>query len=390
MTPVWPTDAPTIVFAGGGTGGHLYPALATADALKKRVHNIKCVFFGSTRSIDREIVCSAGWEFVGQDLSPLPRRPWRIPRFAGDINRSRRSFAEFVRRRRPIAVLGSGGLACVPPILEARSAGVPCALFNPDAKPGRANRYLARRVDVIMAQWKATLDHLPRHCKALVTGCPVRLEFRNASRSKGIDRFGLDRSKKTLLVTGASQGAHTMNVCVPILSALWAEFGGAWQVLHLTGRDDLELVRRAYQDQSILAKSIAYTGDMADAMAAADLIVSRAGASTLAEITALGRACVLMPYPFHRDMHQLANAGVLVAAGAGCVVRDDVDAERNRGRLEDALRPLLINDEKRAIMAEAARRLGCLDGAERVADQLLAIATPIQNVDIAESLEPVS
>lgn len=365
-------DSPVIAFAGGGTGGHLYPALAVAEALRGMVAGVRFLFFGTDRAIDARIIDRDDCELVRQSLPPLTRVPWRWPNVYLGFRRSTLLCRARLANDRPMAVIGTGGLGSVPAVRQAGRAGVTTALLNPDAIPGKANRLLSWTADAVFAQWQETADHLPRRAKVRVTGCPVRWAFTNQDRSTCVASFGLDPGRKTLLVTGASQGARTINDAVLAnLDFLAAQ--SAWQVLHLTGKADYERVAVAYADSPARAVVLDYTDRMADALAAADLVVSRAGASTLAEISASGVASILMPYPFHRDMHQLANARCLARVSAGVIVRDGIDVAVNGPALRGALGPLMSDDRRRVTMADAARRMGRPDAAVHVASEILSL-----------------
>jgi UDP-N-acetylglucosamine--N-acetylmuramyl-(pentapeptide) pyrophosphoryl-undecaprenol N-acetylglucosamine transferase len=272
-------------------------------------------------------------------------------------------------------VVGSGGYAGAPPIYEANLAGIPTALLNPDAAPGKANRLLGRRVNVMFAQWEVTRQYFARQANIEALGCPVRPGFATAARQDGIERFGLDPNRRVLLVTGASQGARSINqALVAGLDELMAgPIGKAWQILHLTGAEDHAAVAAAYANRPTWGTALAYTQHMPDAMAAAELVVSRAGASTLAELTATGKASVLLPYPYG-DGHQRFNAAVLDRAGAAVVLRDQIDPALNRAPLVSTLRRLLLDDRAQQAMANAARQLGTFDAATMIARRLLHLA----------------
>jgi len=322
-------------------------------------------------------------------VQPVPRRPWRWPvflaRWRESVSLCRRRF----QARGPAAVVGAGGYASGPPMAAALALGIPTFILNPDAVPGRANRHLARKggpgrqhgLHAVFAQWAVTRDHLPAAAPVVVTGCPVRQAFRSvgggqaSSRSPG-DRaageirrsFGLDPGRRTLLVTGASQGARTINEAMILLARQVASAG--WQVLHLSGSADRERVARAYAEAGTPGVVYPFTDRMAEAMSAADLIVSRAGASTLAEILIVGRPAVLLPYPFHRDRHQWHNAAVLVEALAAVLVEDVKEAPANARSLEPVLRSLMTDDARREAMAAAASRLSRPEAADEIADRL--------------------
>ncbi len=361
------------MFAGGGTGGHLYPALAIASALRKHLPRARVVFFSTQRTIDQRILDGVDCDLIPQTLPELRRAPWRWPRMLLGYRQARLRCRLRFEADPPAIVMGTGGISSVPAVQEAVRAGIPTVLLNPDALPGRANHYLARSADVIFAQWEDTIGHLPRSARVVVSGCPVRAAFNRTTREAGQKRFGLDPDRKTLLVTGASQGARTVNEAV-LAGAAFLESRHDWQVLHLTGETEYEEVRKVYDGRSIRVCVCPYTDYMADALAAADLVVARAGASTLAEITTMGRASILMPYPYHRDMHQLANARCLVRASAARIVHDKVDPAVNGPALQQVLEQLLGDDELRNTMAAAARRLGRGQAASEIADQIVGLA----------------
>lgn len=367
-------SGPVIAIAGGGTGGHLYPALAVTEVLRQRVPGLRFVFFGSDRPIDRQILEGrASCELVPQHLPPLHRAPWRWPGILRGYLSSGSACAAKLAADRVALVIGTGGLASVPAVLRARRAKIPTVLLNPDAVPGKANRLLARWADLILVQWEDSLAHFLRHPHVEVAGCAIRAGFAPMTRAEGAARFDLDPQRKTLLATGASQGARTLNEALLANLELF-EARGDWQILHLTGRRDYEQVRQAYQGRGVPARVLAFTEDMPAALGAADLVLSRAGASSLAEITAVGRASILMPYPFHRDQHQYANAHCLTRQGAALIVPDAVDVARNGPALREALERLLVSDEERGALAQAAAEMGRPDAADRIAQRTLELA----------------
>lgn len=374
-------ERPWYVIAGGGTGGHLYPGLAVAEALQRAHPDSDVTVFGTTRAIDRRLVAPRGYELVEQPVRPFTFRPWKWPGFLfawrAAVTQARGRF----EGRRPALVLGLGGYAAGPAIVAAADMGIPTAIFNPDAEPGRANRHLASKVDCVYVQWEATAARFATARRVVCTGCPVRPEF--ASWAPGAvsttDRrvaarrtLGLDPARRVVLVTGASQGARSINRAMLELADLWRARAD-WRVVHLTGEPDYDNCREFYARRSVDAHVVAYTEQMALHMASADLVISRAGASTLAEITAMGLPSVLLPYPYDRRQHQSANARVLVEAGAAVLVDDAADPETNAARLRPVLDDLLADDERRAALSAASARIGRTDAAERMAAELLQL-----------------
>jgi UDP-N-acetylglucosamine--N-acetylmuramyl-(pentapeptide) pyrophosphoryl-undecaprenol N-acetylglucosamine transferase len=360
---------PVYVFAGGGTGGHLYPGISVAEALREAEPQARIVFLTTNRPLDRQLLAPTGFEQIEQPVRPFTLHPARLPRFWLDWRRSMSAARRLIQSRRAVAVLGLGGYAAGPAVVAAHSLGVFAAILNPDAVPGRANRYLAARSNLVVLQWDSTRRYFGHNVHCEVLGCPIRRQFHAVDSAAGRRHFELDATRPVLLVTGASQGARTVN---ETLVRVWPEVSRSypeWQLLHLTGETDEASVRRAYSAAGAAAKVRAFTHEMALALAAADLVVSRAGASTLAELTALGKPAILMPYPFHRDRHQHLNAAELVAAGAAELVEDHRDGTRNapglRAALDRALSPGALRE-----MAQAALAMGRPRAAWAVAERL--------------------
>jgi UDP-N-acetylglucosamine--N-acetylmuramyl-(pentapeptide) pyrophosphoryl-undecaprenol N-acetylglucosamine transferase len=379
-------DVKTIFLAGGGTGGHLYPGIAVAEALRKSYPDLKVLFLTTNKEIDRVILTPTGFEFVPQPVLPLPRltsvggllRFWRGWRETKDLVR------KLIRERKPAAVLGLGGYAAGVAVKVAALKKIPTAILNPDVIPGRANQYLMQYVQAACCQFAETARDVAagNRNKIKVTGCPIRDDIArvadlrdvdtNAQRAAARTRLGLDPLLKTLVVTGASLGAKTVNDAVAEMLSQTTPAG--WQILHLAGREHGESVRAEYRDVKLPHRVIDFTTEMADVWAAADLAVSRSGASSCAELTACGVPSLLMPYPYHKDLHQRANAKVLSDAGAAVLIDDEKDRAANAKKLRTAFEPLLADDSKRQQMAAAARKLGHPDAADQVAQVLTSLA----------------
>lgn len=367
------TPKPWFVFAGGGSGGHLYPGLAVAEALRVREPNCEITVFGTARPIDRKLTGDRGIGLVVQQVRPLTKKPWEFFGFLAAWNRSVKHARQLFQKRAPAFVLGLGGYASAPPVVAAAKLGVPTAIFNPDALPGTANKWLAGKVDRIFTQWHDSTEPFDRSPKLHCTGCPIRSEFARVDRADALRALKCDPGRKTLLITGASQGSGSINAAVMEMMDFWKSLPD-WQIVHLTGRADLEMCRMNYEEAGVDALTLGYTDYMFYCMAAADVILSRAGASTLAEITAMGLPSVLMPYPFDRKQHQLANAKVLVECGAAVLVEDAKDPVLNARRLREVFTSLIKGEHRRRAMTEAAGALGRHDAAQTIAEDLLELA----------------
>jgi UDP-N-acetylglucosamine--N-acetylmuramyl-(pentapeptide) pyrophosphoryl-undecaprenol N-acetylglucosamine transferase len=359
----------TIVLAGGGTGGHLYPGVAVAEALRQRMPDVRLLFLTTSREIDRVILAPTGFETIVQPIVPPARTVAGLLKFWRSWRETKDLLRAMFKRERVVAAIGLGGYGAGVAVRMASSRKIPSALLNPDVIPGKANQFLMPRVQAVCCQFEQTSEYVNAadRKKLRITGCPIRAELRQLpSRESATARLSLEPMLRTLVITGASLGAQTVNeAAVKMLAGMTLD---GWQVLHMAGRDHAETVRAAYREAAISARVIDFTPAMGDVWAAADLAISRSGASSCAELTACGVPSVLMPYPFHRDMHQRLNAKVLTAAGAALKVDDEKDANRNATKLRPIVEPLLHDGDRRRVMSEAARRIGKSDAADRVAD----------------------
>ncbi|MGB2821939.1 MAG: UDP-N-acetylglucosamine--N-acetylmuramyl-(pentapeptide) pyrophosphoryl-undecaprenol N-acetylglucosamine transferase [Phycisphaerae bacterium] len=359
--------SPVYIFAGGGTGGHLYPGVAVAGELARLRPEAKAVFACSDRPIDRLILDETAYAVVPQPVRPMPRRIAECPGFVRAYLSSAAQARRMIADLRPAAVLGLGGFAAGPVVYRAAKTGVRTGLLNPDAIPGRANRLLAGRVDAIFTQFSITAEHLGRSggAKVHLVGCPVRREFALADRGEAIGHFGLREDLKTLLVNGGSLGARSINEAIGRLAAELDEQAGTWQVLHVTGPSKTSAL--GGQAGGLNVRVLEYCRRMDLAYAAADLALSRAGAGTVAELAATGTPAVLMPYPYHADQHQRLNAAGLSEAGAAVICEDGRDADRSAEALRRTLLPILREPDRLARMTEAASQAAPHNAAEAVA-----------------------
>jgi UDP-N-acetylglucosamine--N-acetylmuramyl-(pentapeptide) pyrophosphoryl-undecaprenol N-acetylglucosamine transferase len=365
----------TILLAGGGTGGHLYPGISVAQALREQAPHISPLFLCTTREIDRMILEPTGFAFTPQPIVPLSRSIGGLLRFWRGWRETKDMVRKILSEHQPSAVLGLGGYAAGVAVKVAAMRKIPTAILNPDVIPGKANQFLMRHVSLLCCQFPQTQEHVPPHRRDRihVTGCPVRSEIRTLPpREQAAARLGLEARLHTLVITGASQGALTVNEAV--LETLREMKLQGWQILHLSGKEHAEAVRRGYRELELPAAVVDFTPAMADVWAVADLAISRAGASSCAELTACGIASILLPYPFHADMHQRANAKVLSDAGAAILIDDTKDHRKTAAALRPALESLLYDVPRRSQMAQAARSLGKPDAADEVARALLSLA----------------
>lgn len=343
-----------MVFAGGGTGGHLFPGLAVAEALVERGEG-EAVFVGGTQGIEARAVPAAGFPFHAVDIRGVRGRGWRGWlglgwRLPAAVARCMR----LLRELQPDVAVGLGGYASFPAVLAARILGIPVVLLEQNARPGLANRVLARFADRVCTALPGASAGFPRH-KVRLTGNPVRPLRRSGAAERG-EGF-------TLLVFGGSQGARRINDAVTEAAPELARRVPGLRIVHQTGRADAARVRQSYERRGVRAEVHEFIDDMAKAYAEADLVVCRAGAGTVAELAAVGRPAILVPYPHAVDDHQTANAEVLRRAGAAIVVPD---ADLTPERLVQLVSELCADPQRRARMEEAAHSAAVPDAAQRV------------------------
>ncbi|MDR7434922.1 MAG: undecaprenyldiphospho-muramoylpentapeptide beta-N-acetylglucosaminyltransferase [Armatimonadota bacterium] len=363
-----------IVITGGGTGGHIYPGLAIAERLREEGWT-EVLFIGGDR-LEREIVPRAGVPFVSIPAAQLPRRPG--PRAILALLRTARGAvqaARLLRKMRPHAVVATGGYASAPVALAALLLGIPLLLQEQNALPGLTNRLVARwAARIAVAHGEAGKLFPPG--KVVVTGIPIRPALLLGSRERAQVKFGLDPEKATVLVLGGSQGAQVLNRA--ILEALPYLDGLGVQVLHQTGTAHICWVREEAERLGQQGLSVSYVPfpyleleEMADAYASADLVVCRAGATTLAEITAVGLPAILVPYPYAAEGHQEQNARILEEAGAAVVLLQN---ELNGPRLAGEISRLLRDRSLLRAMADASKRCGRPDATREVVHLILELA----------------
>jgi len=353
---------PTVLIAGGGTGGHVFPAVAVAESMQA-LADVDVVFCGTARGVEARVVPARGWRLELLDVEPMKGGgPRRAVRGALVAARATVHALGLVRSVRPKAVLSVGGYASGPVSLAAALLGVPVAVMEPNSVVGLANRLLAPFAKRAYIAWdEAGARFRPRARRDY--GVPLRAGFGpKAYAAKGTLR---------VLVLGGSQGAAALNERMPEVIARLADVPGL-EVVHQAGRDRDAAVRAAYEREKVERVTVvAFIDDVARALAEADLVVARAGASSIAELSAVGRAAVLVPFPHAADDHQARNAQALArAGGAVCVRQEAADVTR----LAAEMGRLLRDDGARTLMADASRACGKPGAAHDVASDLLVLA----------------
>lgn len=369
------TDRLRIAIAAGGTAGHVNPALALAECLRDRGHEVR--FFGEERRLEGRLVPQAGFDFFPVHVTGFDRqRPWTLVTALAHLAHEERRLARAFRddpELRPDVAIGFGAYVELPLMRAARRLGIPIALHEQNSVPGLANKKTARDASLIAIAHPSVAEVFrragAREDAIRFTGNPVRRQVLEGDRARGRAALGVPDDGVLLVVFGGSLGAHHLNERMASLKgALLAD--PAVYVLHSTGEDDFEATRDALaltpgEERRYRVRS--YIEGMGDVLAAADLVLSRAGASSIAEIAALSVPSVLVPYPFATADHQTTNAHLLVDAGAAVMF---ADADIDGAPFAETLGGLIADIDRRARMREAAAGLGQAHAAERLADEL--------------------
>ncbi len=360
-----------MALSGGGTAGHVYPCLAVASALRERLaergESLSLLYLGIRGRVDEQLLAGEGIEFQPVRAGALrTRSPLRLASGLGDLALGSVQARRLLRRFDPQAVFATGGYASAPVAVAARSLRRPLLVYLPDVRPGWAVRMMARLATRVAATVEGSLPHLPKG-KSLVTGYPSRPDFATATREEGRRQLGLDPAARTLLVAGGSLGARSINRAVAAALPSLVEL---CQIVHLSGAadfDQLKLRREALPSELQGRYHLyAYLREMPLAMAAADLALMRAGASTLGELPLAGLPAVLVPGAFS---DQADNAAYLVERGAALAFADE-----RVGEAIEAVKALLQDDGGLKTMSASMRALAQPDAADRIAAMLMEIA----------------
>lgn len=362
----------TVIFAGGGSGGHISPGLAIAERLCEIEPGAAPIFVCSSRPIDVSMLREAGREAAPMPAVPPSRRPLGALRFVRGYVQTRRAVMKLIRSRGVEHVVLLGGFVAGPAAAAAKACGVPRLLVNLDAPPGRANRWIARRCTTVVSA--IAIPSMPRFASQIV-GMPVRrCAIAPGDPPHCRAKLGMDPGAPTLLVTGASQGATSINELMLELARSEPGMFDGWQILHLTGHGADGAMRKAYREAGIRATVLAFLNEMGWAWGAADLAVSRAGANSVAEVARNAAPTLFLPYPYHADMHQRHNAQPLVDAGGAVMERDRIVARENAQHVGPVLRGLMADSARRCRMRRALRSQPSEDAALTIARLIVSPA----------------
>jgi UDP-N-acetylglucosamine--N-acetylmuramyl-(pentapeptide) pyrophosphoryl-undecaprenol N-acetylglucosamine transferase len=362
-----------ILLAGGGTGGHLFPGLAVADEIKRRVPNAEITFIGTKDKIEARVVPQRGYSFAPIWISGF-RRKFSLGNLLFPLKVVTAIVQSFflMKKLKPDVVVGTGGYACGPPLYVATLLGIPTLIQEQNSFPGVTTRKLASRVNEVHLTFETSKRFLSRLDNVNVSGNPTSAKFGTVAREEGAKYFSINPLRRTILVFGGSLGATSINKeierILPTLMLL------NMQVIWQTGATDFErltsLLRPEFHKHVVVKKFIE---QMEFGYAAADFTVCRAGATTLAELTRVGLPAILVPYPFAAADHQTENARAMVEANAAVMIKDcELEV-----KLLGAIRDLSADTTRLRRMAENAKRLGKPEAAATIANAVLQLAEAV-------------
>ena len=370
----------TILVAGGGTAGHVFPALAVSRELTAQAADVEVVFVGVADRLEARLVPEAGFELQTIDAVAIPRRPSpALLRVPGALRVGVRACRALITERRAVAAVTFGGYVSFPLDRAAFREQLPLVIHEQNSVPGLTNRVAARWSDRVAVTFPGSVARFRDQQRCVITGNPVRSDVlqldRAARRPAALASFGLAPDRRTVLVFGGSQGARSINQAVVAAHGGWGD--RRVQLLHATGGAGYTAAARAWEQARAAhpdgppVKLVEFIDDMASAYAAADVVVCRAGATSMAELTVLGLPSVLITYPYATADHQHENAEALARAGGAAVIDDE---ELTGERLVATLAPLLDDPSAYDAMALGARAFGRPDAAAAVARLVLELA----------------
>jgi UDP-N-acetylglucosamine--N-acetylmuramyl-(pentapeptide) pyrophosphoryl-undecaprenol N-acetylglucosamine transferase len=360
-----------IIIAGGGTGGHLFPGIAVAEEFIKRDASNRVLFVGTRHGIEARVIPREGYTIrflkaeglIGRSVFKQIRAVFL---FLLSVFQSLRLISE----ERPDLAIGVGGYASVGFVLAARFRGVNTLIMEQNSVPGFANRFLGRFVDAIAVTYQESFSFFARP-KTYLTGNPVRQNILVKETSGAGTAFNTVRDRFNVLVFGGSQGAHAINLAMMDTLPYMLDLRQNVQFIHQTGERELKATVDGYRQLGFKSMVEPFIYRMADAYAAADMVICRAGATTLAEITAMGKAAVLIPYPHAASNHQEFNARKLEDMGAAIVIPEK---QLNGENLSKAIRELYENSERRGRIQKASKAIGRMDAAEKIVDIAMSLS----------------
>lgn len=365
-----------IIISGGGTGGHIYPAITIARKMQEKVKCCEILFIGTQNGLEADIIPKEGFEIQFIDVAGFERRLTvkniqNLAKAIGSIWQSQK----LIRQFKPDIVIGTGGYVCGPVLLAASLFRIPTMIQEQNVIPGVTNKILSRFVDKIALGFAEAGRYFPSQTKLFFSGNPIRQEVISAARGESMEALGLDPAKRTILISGGSRGAHSINQSMMRVHQFFAG-SKEIQLLHVTGQSEYNGIVGNFNQNGIDVTAAGniiikpYLYNMPQALAAADLAIFRAGALGLAELTARGIPSILVPYPYAAENHQEFNAREMERQGAAVLIRD---RDLNADILLKTINELINSPDKLEAMALASKKIGRPKAAENIAEAALSL-----------------
>lgn len=359
---------PVILFAGGGTGGHIFPNLAVVERLREKGVGVRPHFIVSDRPLDTEILKYNGVDGTTLCVRTLPRSVMKLPGFMVAWRHANAQMRRIIELMQPAAVVATGGFVSGPAIVTARKTNIPNALVNLDAVPGKANLRLRSKAETLF-----TVYGHPSFAGASVIGLPLRRAAIGPDDQREARAIlGLDANRPTVMITGGSQGAQSVNEAVTDLLARQTvrEAFTPWQILHIAGPTNAEATQAGYAKLNVRATVLPFCDKMGCAWRAADIAICRGGAGSVAEAWANAAPSIIFPYPGHADEHQRLNAQPMADAGGAAILKDTRDPAANASVMHDTFLQWLTDDRLRQSMRDKLAKSRPPDGADALAEWL--------------------
>jgi len=368
-----------VMFAGGKTGGHIFPAIAMAKEFKRRFPQSRITFVGTKEGMESKIIPPQGFELLYIQTRGLSRRSSLSNLLVGFyLLRGLSQAYGILSRKRPDLVVGTGGYVSFPIVFLAGLKGIPVMIQEQNSYPGISTRFLAHFADKVCLAYADSTKYFRSLQKIEVIGNPIRKDLVSGERKQAIKLFGLDESKKTIFIFGGSQGAHGINqVMLRCLDLLRPD----WQIIWQTGERDFGEISRKVKEKKVTTTVLPFIEDMGSAYAASDLVVARSGALTLAEITACGKPSILIPFSFATADHQRYNAETLQKQGAAKVILEkDLTAEL----LAHEINHLLSDENRLRNMAEKSKNMGRPEATSLLVDEMQRLLKGVRKLACAK------
>lgn len=361
-----------VILSGGGTGGHIYPALAIAEELRDRVENIEILYVGKKDSLEEELAKRNSIDFAPIRVKGLPRKKINKDSFLSifELIKGLGDAGKILKNFKPNIVIGTGGYVCAPILLKAQSKGVPTLIQEQNAYPGKANRLIAKKVNSIAISFEEARKYFPEDRHILFTGNPIRKEFKSLDKEKALEELGFSEEEPLILSLGGSGGQESTNEA--ILEMMENQPNIPFRVIHITGKahydEFLKRMPKNYNEEKYIIQD--YSHEIPNLLQVSSLVIASSSAMTLAEISATRNPSILIPKAYTAGNHQWHNAKSYENKGAALVIEE---SELNGNLLFEKINSILENTELRDKMSKETMKLGDVEAVSKIVDEIIRL-----------------